>query len=118
MADCFVCVPILDRFRGRVTDCHMVSAKEAAIAILRRGEATPPEIAELAGVSRMTAYRWAAEAGDWQAAIDRRLARAWAQALEPSKRRRTRAALRDIADDATAAFWAKGGEVTKLPPGR
>jgi len=30
----------------------------------------------------------------------------------------TKKALRESVDDAHAAFWAKGGEITKLPPGK
>lgn len=64
-------------------------ARRAALALLRRGQATPTELGELAGVSRQTVESWAAHAGvDWRAIRSRieakrreRQARAWRKAI-------------------------------------
>lgn len=37
---------------------------------------------------------------------------------EPAKRAPSKALLQDRVSAATAAFWAKGGEIKKLPPGK
>jgi len=105
----------LDESRGHVTLCHMNSAsyslaKRAALYLLERGEAHPSEIAELAGVSRMTVYRWAAEAGiDWERALGTRLSVAWDRAERRAHGRRagkkpTKARLRQIADEAKVGW--------------
>jgi len=43
--------------------------RERALELLRRGYATPTEIANTVGTSRQNVHNWAAAAGiDWQAA--------------------------------------------------
>lgn len=77
--------------------------KRAAMALLRRGEATPAEAAELAGVSRMTAWRWAREV-DWEAARLAHLSRLWARQITGAKMKPSKARLRQIADEAKVVW--------------
>jgi hypothetical protein len=54
--------------------------RAAAVALLTRGEATPAQVAELAGVSRQVVDYWA-RGIDWRKALNARLARSWRKAL-------------------------------------
>jgi hypothetical protein len=56
------------------------SARAAALKLLASGEASPAEVATLAGVSRQLVNHWA-QGVDWRKARNARLAKGWRQAL-------------------------------------
>jgi len=94
-------------------------ARSAALTLLARGQITPGQAAELAGVSRQLVAYWLRQAGiDWRSAWNRRLAGLWrkqiaalnGQVLRPptKKELRHRAKLAKTGWDARQAH-AKNG---------
>lgn len=91
------------------------AVKRTALSLMRRGEATPGQVAELAGVSRMTAYRWAVDAGiDCDQAMRERLLRVWKRTNRPAKVKPTKKRLRQIADEAKVGWDQAHGEIGEL----
>lgn len=69
-------------------------AQRAALAMLARGDASPAEIAELAGVSRQLVAAWARSAGvQWRQTRLRVLTKNWRKAFRrrPGRVRRRQA---------------------------
>lgn len=84
----------LDVERGRVTFRNMAGGRkreerrsdmpmrQAVVSLVKRGLATEAEAARLAGLPRMTVYRWCQAAGvDWQRQRAEALARLWSLTL-------------------------------------
>jgi hypothetical protein len=88
-------------------------ARAVALELLREGEATVSDAARLAGVDRQLVHYWAKAAGiDPNAARDTRLARQWRARMAKrkgtaTKRKATKAELREQGDRAVAAFNKK-----------
>lgn len=79
-------------------------ARKVALKLLAKGQASPGELAPLAGVSRQVVEMWARRAGiDWRAKRDERLAMAWEKALGRLKSS-TKAKMRIEADEAKVAW--------------
>lgn len=60
------------------------AARRAAVAMMRRGDATPAEAAQMAGVSRQLASYWAKVADiDWEKARSAKLREIWNRTFKP-----------------------------------
>lgn len=85
-------------------------AREAAIELLKEGEATVSDAASLAGVDRQLVHYWAKVAGiDVTAVREERLARRWRRLLDKVKRRASpkrpsKAEMRELGERAVAEF--------------
>lgn len=97
-----------------MSDASRRATRRAAVRLMASGVLSPAEAAQVAGVSRATTYRWAAEAGiQPEQARAAYVAREWSRATTPRGRKPTRAETDARTAEQVTRYVEGGGRIRR-----